>query len=322
MLYPAPDDDDDTRSQARPQRYPEVKKTVSCVLERKTEIDSASTLAMDDLPPTPGTISSTASQSSLKPRPLNFSRPRPATTNSNATSHAPSHLQREQRTDSAQALSVKAFHEQATNLPSEPRFSGESQRTIASTTSAASEFAWDGQLGELRSQRRPEEYERNQRYAKAPYSSRSTTSDSYGSSNTSQASSALPLVAELPGSKAAPPAPAPTSKRQSILKRVVSTASSDHASVRSTSTLSEHGWEDSASHHTMSVMGDNNSHPGMEPEGNKWSSSTHDTSGLSRAEIQKLRKKGINPALYAEMKAARKGKGKFIGPLVGNTFIG
>ncbi|KAK1069699.1 hypothetical protein LTR48_009493, partial [Friedmanniomyces endolithicus] len=53
-----------------------------------------------------------------------------------------------------------------------------------------------------------------------------------------------------------------------------------------------------------------------------WSSSEYDVSGLSPSEIRKLRKKGINPALYAEMKAARKGKGKWVGPLVGNTFIG
>ena len=57
-------------------------------------------------------------------------------------------------------------------------------------------------------------------------------------------------------------------------------------------------------------------------EEGKWSSSSYDTSGLSPAEIRKLQKKGINPALYAEMKAARKGKGKWVGPLVGNTFIG
>ena len=53
-----------------------------------------------------------------------------------------------------------------------------------------------------------------------------------------------------------------------------------------------------------------------------WSSSDYDISGLSASEIRKLRKKGINPQLYAEMKAARQGKGKWIGPLVGNTFIG
>nr|POE82277.1 hypothetical protein CFP56_67041 [Quercus suber] len=50
----------------------------------------------------------------------------------------------------------------------------------------------------------------------------------------------------------------------------------------------------------------------------KWTSSTYDTSGLSAAQIARLTRKGINPALYAEMKAARKGRGK-MSPLVGNT---
>jgi len=54
----------------------------------------------------------------------------------------------------------------------------------------------------------------------------------------------------------------------------------------------------------------------------QFESSSYDTSGLSVEEIHKLRKKGINPALYAEMKAARKGKGKWLSPLVGNSFIG
>ena len=50
-----------------------------------------------------------------------------------------------------------------------------------------------------------------------------------------------------------------------------------------------------------------------------WRSSNFDTSGLSEAELKKCRKKGINPALYAEMKAAR--KGRFVSPIGGNTFI-
>lgn len=52
-----------------------------------------------------------------------------------------------------------------------------------------------------------------------------------------------------------------------------------------------------------------------------WKSSDYDTSGLSVEQIAKLKKKGINPALYAEMKASRKGRGKWTSPLVGNTFL-
>ncbi|KAF2635101.1 hypothetical protein P280DRAFT_474016 [Massarina eburnea CBS 473.64] len=50
-----------------------------------------------------------------------------------------------------------------------------------------------------------------------------------------------------------------------------------------------------------------------------WKASSFDTSALSEQELRKCRKKGINPALYAEMKAAR--KGKFVSPIGGNTFL-
>lgn len=82
------------------------------------------------------------------------------------------------------------------------------------------------------------------------------------------------------------------------------------------------GWEDTASHHTMSVDSEGGGEGDSESDRSKWKSSDHDTSGLSHSEIQKLRKKGINPALYAEMKAARKGRGKWAGPLAGNSFLG
>ncbi|KAH7389557.1 hypothetical protein DE146DRAFT_168869 [Phaeosphaeria sp. MPI-PUGE-AT-0046c] len=51
----------------------------------------------------------------------------------------------------------------------------------------------------------------------------------------------------------------------------------------------------------------------------EWSASNFDMSTLSEAEINKCKKKGINPALFAEMKAAR--KGKWTSPIAGNTFL-
>ncbi|KAI0578923.1 hypothetical protein TUN199_07758 [Pyrenophora tritici-repentis] len=51
----------------------------------------------------------------------------------------------------------------------------------------------------------------------------------------------------------------------------------------------------------------------------KWSASDFDTSTLTEAEIKKCRKKGINPALYAEMRAAK--KGRWASPIAGNTFL-
>ncbi|KAL9058559.1 MAG: hypothetical protein Q9162_001714 [Coniocarpon cinnabarinum] len=60
-----------------------------------------------------------------------------------------------------------------------------------------------------------------------------------------------------------------------------------------------------------------------EMPGRRWSASSQDTSGLSAEKIAKLKKKGINPALWLEMKQAQKKKGRFgLPPLVGNTFLG
>jgi len=258
-------------------------------------------MTMGDIP----TPSSGNSDSSLRPRPLNFSRPRPTQVDSKQK------IYHDNSGDSTSTKSISAFHDQDRDLPQEPRFSIDSQQTAStrSENSAASEFAWDGQLGELRSRRRPDEYEQNQRYSKIPYS-RSGTSNSGGSSSTAMGS-VQSLVSELPGSRPPPI----LQKFPKIVKRTSVEQQSDRVSMSSRGT-----WEDNASHHTMSVDGDAEGE--YIPEEGKWSSSAYDISGLSAAELKKLRKKGINPALYAEMKAARKGKGKWVGPLVGNTFIG
>ena len=60
------------------------------------------------------------------------------------------------------------------------------------------------------------------------------------------------------------------------------------------------------------------------PPVRRWSASTFDTSTLSPEKIAKLKKKGINPALYLEMKSHRgeRKKGRLrLSPLVGNTFL-
>ncbi|KAL1304810.1 hypothetical protein AAFC00_003738 [Neodothiora populina] len=54
---------------------------------------------------------------------------------------------------------------------------------------------------------------------------------------------------------------------------------------------------------------------------NEWISSEVDTSVLSVEKIHKLKKKGINPALYVEMQNARKGQNKWINPLGGSAFL-
>ena len=61
----------------------------------------------------------------------------------------------------------------------------------------------------------------------------------------------------------------------------------------------------------------------------RWSASSYDTSELSQKDREKLEKKGINPALWCEMNAARGGKGgggkkggRFkMPPLAGSTFL-
>ncbi|KAI7458527.1 hypothetical protein KC357_g9259 [Hortaea werneckii] len=377
----------------------------------------------DDITPTSshGTTTSSNDHSSLRPRPLNFSRPRPT------------------RVDSKQKIyhdhsggggggggsgggsggrvrGISAFHEpsgaSASNgrdqLPREARFSIDSDLTTStSSNSAASEFAWDDTSGELRSKRpdegvsAPRGYERSQRYSKDSTASsnpaRSATSSSTaggggggsgGSSSSktaiaapgsslsaaSSSSTSRPFIAELPGSEPQQPSlssrrPPPLQQQQQHLQprppippsspQITKRTSVDQQSERmSTSTTRD--WEDTASHHTVSIYdGGETNHPaypsGLEGENNPsssrkdsttttatnhtatssnysngsngstngpWTSSEFSTTGLSEAEIRKLKKKGINPSLYAEMKAARKGKGKWVGPLVGNTFIG
>ncbi|CAI6338587.1 unnamed protein product [Periconia digitata] len=57
----------------------------------------------------------------------------------------------------------------------------------------------------------------------------------------------------------------------------------------------------------------------MSQSSKDWKASNYDISHLSEAELKKCKKKGINPALYAEMKAAR--NGKLISPISGNTIL-
>ncbi|GAB1743775.1 hypothetical protein NU219Hw_g695t1 [Hortaea werneckii] len=388
----------------------------------------------DDITPTSSHGTTSSERSSLKPRPLNFSRPRPTRVDSkhkiyhDHSGGGGSGGGGGGSGGGGRVRGISAFHEpsgaSASNgrdhLPREPRFSIDSDLTTSTSShSAASEFAWDDTSGELRS-RRPDEvqnaprgYERSQRYSKDSTTSsnpaRSATSSSTAgggggsgggsggssSSNTavaapgsslsgaSSSSTSRPFIAELPGSEPQPQQQPPSlsSHRTTPLQKhqqphlqprpfnppsspqILKRTSVDQQSERmSTSTSTRGDWEDTASHHTVSIYdGDETGHhnPFHQPpssssldagDGNssrrkdsttstnntattnnsngststnsQWTSSEFATTGLSEAEIRKLKKKGINPSLYAEMKAARKGKGKWVGPLVGNTFIG
>jgi hypothetical protein len=104
------------------------------------------------------------------------------------------------------------------------------------------------------------------------------------------------------------------SRSLQIAKRVSVDVQSDRMSV-----MTNDQYEDTASHHTIS----DDEERGSYDQNGEWKSSNYDTTGLSDAKIRKLLKKGVNPSLYAEMQAAKKNsKSKWIGPLVGNSFIG
>ncbi|RMY28566.1 hypothetical protein D0865_15727 [Hortaea werneckii] len=364
----------------------------------------------DDITPTSSHGTTSSERSSLKPRPLNFSRPRPTRVDSKQKIyHDHSGGGGGSGGGAGRVRGISAFHEasgtgaSASNgrdhLPREPRFSIDSDLTTStSSNSAASEFAWDDTSGELRS-RRPDEvhnaprgYERSQRYSKDSTTSsnpaRSATSSSTAggsggsgsggssSSNTavappgsslsgaSSSSTSRPFIAELPGSEPQQPQPSSLSSyRPPLLQKqhhqqqhlqprhfpppsspqIMKRTSVDQQSERMSTSTTRGDWEDTASHHTVSIYDGEtaSSHQPPSSSGNsnnrkdstttnnsngsnnsQWTSSEFATTGLSEAEIRKLKKKGINPSLYAEMKAARKGKGKWVGPLVGNTFIG
>lgn len=98
-------------------------------------------------------------------------------------------------------------------------------------------------------------------------------------------------------------------KRVSIDQRSMRTNSSSSIMTISSGRPSEVGYPSSE--------GGSISHKSQSSK--DWKASSYDTRGLSDADLKKCKKKGINPALYAEMKAAR--KGKCVSPIGGNTFL-
>lgn len=137
-----------------------------------------------------------------------------------------------------------------------------------------------------------------------------TSADSNGTntSNHSQTSS----TNQNPDSTTRTTAPAPPPKHPRIIKRTSFSQMSEHIDLFSST-------------QTSTSLSDSGS--GSLSSGSKeWRASDADTSGLSVEQIHKLRKKGINPALWAEMQAAKKGGKKGararVGVLGGNAFIG
>ncbi|KAK7190861.1 hypothetical protein DPSP01_007872 [Paraphaeosphaeria sporulosa] len=138
--------------------------------------------------------------------------------------------------------------------------------------------------------------------------STSTTTPSSGSKKSSTAS----ILRRLKGEET--PEPLLTPENLDIEKRISLDQSSRTNSSNSTMTIS------SGRPSELAFPGSSyGSTSQLSVSSKDWKSSNFDISSLSEAELKKCKKKGINPALYAEMKAAR--KGRFVSPIGGNTFI-
>lgn len=183
--------------------------------------------------------------------------------------------------------------------------------------SSITDFAFDGQLGW---NPREDKETRNQQRWTAPNPLRLITSRSKGkerqedpespsathqqqrqdsttSSTSASSTSTLSPVTSPASVLRKPPPIQPRIPR--IIKRTSIDQMSEHVNPWQGETMSDRGSESS----------------------NEWTSSEVDTSGLSVEKIHKLKKKGINPALYVEMKSARRGKSRWVSPLQGNSFI-
>ena len=232
--------------------------------------------------------------SSGSSRAPNFSRPSPQSYDSQEIV-----IVHDRSRPSAVVHAISAFHEPNRNLPDEPRFSLDSERTQTTTSdnSAGSEFAWDGTTGELDSRTRRKQFDA-QRYTKELRARPNT-------GKTTKSENSMSAVANTH----------PSGSSSQIHKRVSIDVQSDRMSI-----MTNDQYEDDASHHTVS---DDDEDAGSFDREGEWRSSDYETTGLSDAKIRKLLRKGVNPSLYAEMQAARKkSKGKWVGPLVGNSFIG
>lgn len=188
-----------------------------------------------------------------------------------------------------------------------------------SSKSSIASFAFDGRLGwDPRPQLSSAEAER-QRWAPQQHPSSGTSG---GSAATRSQSQIAATTARREDSAA--------SSEQALLPTTtrVSTASSSGSSTGGAPPpiparlprIVKRMSVDQRSEHVNPWQGESMSDRGS-VSSNEWASSDHDTSGLSIEKIHKLKKKGINPALYVEMQNARKGKSKWISPLQGNSFL-
>ncbi|KAG9633019.1 hypothetical protein KCU95_g18832, partial [Aureobasidium melanogenum] len=206
----------------------------------------------------------------------------------------------------------------ASGSDSNPRYS-----SAGSETSSVADFAFDGQLGwnPRNNVVSGKEANRQQRWS-APLTNplKLVTSRSKGKE---KQQTPMPTMQEQPSRQSS------ESSSQNILSPASSRASTGTGSSASSRApaiparvprIIKRTSIDQMSEHVNPWQGETMSDRGS-VSSNEWTSSEVDTSSLSVEKIHKLKKKGINPALYVEMQNARKGKNKWVSPLQGNSFI-
>ncbi|KAH0370693.1 hypothetical protein KCU65_g2428, partial [Aureobasidium melanogenum] len=195
--------------------------------------------------------------------------------------------------------------------------------SASSETSSVADFAFDGQLGwnPRNNAASGKEANRQQRWS-APLTNplKLVTSRSKGKE---KQQTPMPTMQEQPSRQGS------ESSSQNALSPASSRASTGTGSSTSSRAptiparvprIIKRTSIDQMSEHVNPWQGETMSDRGS-VSSNEWTSSEVDTSGLSVEKIHKLKKKGINPALYVEMQNARKGKNKWVSPLQGNSFI-
>ena len=223
-----------------------------------------------------------------------------------------------QRSDSTRTAASQEQSKRNSGTDSERRYS-----LADSESSSVSDFALNGQLGwnPRNNTSAGKEAQRQQRWS-APLTNplKLVTSRSKGKEKQHTPMPTVPQEPSRQGSNASSQnALSPASSRGST--GTGSSASSRAPTIPARMPrIMKRTSIDQMSQHVNPWQGETMSDRGSESS-NEWTSSEVDTSGLSVEKIHKLKKKGINPALYVEMQNARKGKNKWISPLQGNSFI-
>lgn len=222
-----------------------------------------------------------------------------------------------QRSESIRTTATQDESKRNSKTASDRRYS-----LASSEGSSVSDFALNGQLGwNPRNDTSGKEAQRQQRWS-APLTNplKLVTSRSKGKDKQQTPMPTVPQESSRQGSNASSQnALSPASSRGSTGTASSASSKAPNNPARMPPIMKRTSI-DQMSQHVNPWQGETMSDRGSESS-NEWTSSEVDTSGLSVEKIHKLKKKGINPALYVEMQNARKGKNKWISPLQGNSFI-